>query len=67
MEGFTWIGSITVAKCWVEDGFELTEQRLKEMILSDLTFATSDEVEVKILKAPSKKAIRKVQGYKEEK
>jgi hypothetical protein len=62
-ERFTWTVAITVDKIWVEDGFNLTPERLKDMVQSDLDFATEDEIEVAILSATSPAAIRLIQGY----
>jgi hypothetical protein len=60
---FTWTVSITVDKVWVEDGFNLTPERLKEMVQSDLNFSYDHEIEVAILSGPSPAAIRRAQGY----
>ena len=56
-----WIAEINVSDICVRDGFTLTEEHLKDMVLNDLSFATEDEIEVRILEAPLRSAIKKVQ------
>ena len=65
MKQFKWVVEFTVDETWVEDGFELTEERAKDMIENELQFSMAPETKVKILSAPDKKAIRKCQGYKD--
>jgi hypothetical protein len=60
---FRWTVQIDVHETWVADGFELTEERLHDMITKDLNFAYGHEVSGRILKAPPKKQIRLAQGY----
>ena len=60
---FKWTVEIEVDEKWVADGFDLTNDNITDRLQSMLPFATSDEVSGKILRAPSKKAIRKAQGY----
>lgn len=62
MKSFKWIVEFTVNEIWVEDGFDLNEDRAKEMIESALPFSNSSETKVKIIKFPSKKTISKIQG-----
>lgn len=61
---YKWTVEIQVSDTWVEDGFNLTKDRLHEMVCNDLVHAHGSEIEVKILKAPSAKSIRIEQGYK---
>jgi hypothetical protein len=65
-ERFTWVVEITIDKIWVEDGFDLTDDRLKEMVLCDLTYAHDSEVAARVVGRPSPAAIRLVQGYRAE-
>ena len=60
---FKWTVEIEVDEKWVADGFDLTNDNIINRLQDMLPFATSDEVSGKILKAPSKKAIRVAQGY----
>lgn len=62
---FRWVVEIEVDEIWVADGFDLTEDRLEEMVLADLSFARSDEVAVKVLRTPDPAVIREAQGYTE--
>lgn len=57
-----WIVEFSVDKVWVEDGFNLTKERAENMLRNDLQFANSQEVKAKIVSAPSKKLINKIQG-----
>jgi hypothetical protein len=64
MKTFKWTVEIEVSEVWVGDGFQLDEDHLKDAILANLLgYATEDEVRVKIVKAPSLKAIAEAQGY----
>ncbi len=65
MKFFKWTVEIEVAEAWVEDGFDLTEERLKDMVEADLMYSYHNECKVKILEAPDPKEIRKVQGYED--
>jgi hypothetical protein len=60
---FKWVVEIEVDEKWVADGFDLTNENITDRFQDMLPYATSNEVSGKILKAPSKKAIRVVQGY----
>jgi hypothetical protein len=56
-----WVVEFGVDKCFVEDGFNLTEERAKEMLEKDLQFAYGHEVSARIVSAPDKKVIKKIQ------
>jgi len=60
---FTWTVQFTVDKVWIEDGFNLTADRALDMILNDLSSATSSEVKAKILTKPADSDMAKAQGY----
>jgi hypothetical protein len=60
---YKWTVEIEVNEVWVADGFDLTDERLKEMIESELGYSYSHETRVQVLKAPSPKKIRRAQGY----
>ena len=61
----TWTVELSVSDNWVADGFELTDERALDMLASDLTFAyKGTELQAKVIKAPSKEQIAKLQGYK---
>ncbi len=63
MKRFKWVVEFIVAERWVEDGFDLDNHRAKVMLQEDLTFATPDEIDAKVLKSPNTKEILKAQGY----
>lgn len=61
---FTWTVEFTVAECWVEDGFDLTDDRALHMLATDLGWANmATELKAKVVKRPAAARIRKVQGY----
>ena len=62
---FKWVIEISVDKTWVEDGFEVDDDRATEMLGSQLRYAYGHEYSAKVLGRPSKKLIQHVQGYSE--
>jgi hypothetical protein len=64
MAKFTWTVRLSVDKTWVEDGFDLTDERAKDMLRNELPQAYDFEVAAKVIKAPDPEKIAKVQGYK---
>jgi len=60
---FKWTVEFEIDPVWVADGFNLTDENANLMILSFLSFARSDEVNAKVIKAPDPALIRKEQGY----
>jgi hypothetical protein len=63
MQTFIWVVEFEVTENWVEDGFNLTRERAKDMIANALPFAHGSELNAKVIKAPNPKLIRKTQGY----
>lgn len=63
MKKFTWTVEFTVDETWVEDGFDLTDERAHLMIQNDLTYAYPSEISAKVIKKPSRVSILKMQGY----
>jgi hypothetical protein len=59
---FKWTVEIEVDQIWVEDGFNLTEDRLNSMIGYELSYANGNEYKGTIIKAPKQSTIDKVQG-----
>ncbi len=47
-----WYAEIEVSEVWVEDGFDLTKERLTEWLENALPFATAGEFSVKVSKQP---------------
>lgn len=60
---FKWVAEIEVHETWVADGFELTQDRLKSMLESELGFSTSNETRCRITRSPGAAVIRDAQGY----
>ena len=59
----TWTVKLSVAESWVADGFDLTNERALSMLAHDLQFANiGTELSAKVIKAPNKKRIEKLQG-----
>jgi hypothetical protein len=64
MKKFKWVVEIEIDETWVADGYEAKADRVKDAILNySLGYAYDHEVNVKVLKAPSKDRIKKAQGY----
>jgi hypothetical protein len=58
-----WTVKISVDDTWVADGFEVTEERLKEAILEhSLGYAYDHEIKVVVLKSPPKHIIDDLQN-----
>ena len=57
-----WVVEIGVDKCWVEDGFEMTKERMERMLQHELQFAYGSEVSAKVLSGPDKRVIKRIQG-----
>jgi hypothetical protein len=63
---YTWTVKFSVHRTWVEDGFDLDDERAHDMILNDLRHAYGHEVKARVLRRPSKAKIREAQqGEKE--
>lgn len=62
---YSWTVRIDVDETWVEDGFDITDERLQDMLQKILPYANSLEVGGEVLKAPTRERIRKAQGYKD--
>ena len=63
MKFYTWTVKISVADTWVADGFDLTEDRLNDILQRELSYAYSTEVKGEIVKSPNADKIAKEQGY----
>lgn len=60
---FKWTAEIEIADCWVMDGFNLTAERLHDILWRQLGYAHGHEIAVRILQAPDPEEIRREQGY----
>jgi hypothetical protein len=63
---FTWTLEVQVAECWVEDGFDFNESHVRWLKENLIDYAYSNEVEVRVVKAPNPRAIRIAQGYQDD-
>lgn len=62
---FTWVVKLGVSKTWVEDGFELTDERALEMLDKVLPWAIIGmELSARVIARPNRDLIAKAQGYK---
>jgi hypothetical protein len=61
---YEWTVRFRVHKSWVADGFNLDDERAKEMLAHDLQFAYGHELDAKVMAAPDPERIAKEQGYK---
>ena len=59
-----WTIEIGVDKRWVEDGFDITKDNIIDKLQTLLPYAYSNELSGKILKSPTRREIRTMQGYK---
>ena len=58
-----WTVEFAVDESWVADGFDLTDERAKEMLATDLGYAYGHELGAKVLKYPSAERVARLQGY----
>lgn len=55
--------SIEISENWISDGFQLTEDNLRDAILSHfLPYARESEIKVKILDQPKEETIAAIKG-----
>lgn len=62
---YKWTVEIQVHKTWVEDGFELTNERAHSMLARTLPYANNAELKAKVISSPDPDAIAREQGYKD--
>lgn len=62
MKTFKWVVEFEVTQSWVEDGFNLTEDRANNMLGSELPYAYGSEYKARVIKSPSAELISKIQG-----
>jgi hypothetical protein len=64
---FKWTIEIQVEQTWVADGFDLTDERALDMLAHELGWADiGTELKAKVLTAPARHLVLKVQGYDKE-
>lgn len=59
---FKWVVVFEINSEWVADGFEMTDERAANMLLNDLCHCRSTEVRAKVVVAPDKRDIKRVQN-----
>jgi hypothetical protein len=64
MSFYKWTVEIEIHPTWVADGFDLTNERLCEMLQRELPYAKENETIGCILEQPDPKQIRVERGYK---
>jgi len=62
-QSFKWVVEFSIDETWVEDGFNLTDERARMMLENDLQFAYPEELKVKVIEAPNPDDILRAQGY----
>lgn len=60
---YTWTVQIGVSETWVEDGFDLDNDRLADILGSHLGWATDAEYAGAVLASPPKNDVLRAQGY----
>ena len=65
MAKLKWTVEFTVDSSWVADGFDLTDDRAKEMLNNDLRYAYGHELGAKVVKYPPAIKVARLQGYKD--
>jgi hypothetical protein len=63
MAKLKWVVEFSVDETWVADGFDLTDERAKEMLARDLSYAYGHELDARLLQAPLPLTVAKLQGY----
>jgi hypothetical protein len=63
---YKWTVQIEIDPIWVRDGFNLTRERMLEILSKTLDFAYEHEFDAQIISAPDPKQIRVEQGHKVE-
>ena len=53
-----------VDESWVADGFDLTDERAKEMLNGTLPYAHGSELHARVTKAPKPETVARIQGSK---
>ena len=57
-----WTVEFAVDSSWVADGFDLTDERAKEMLNHDLRYAYGHELGAKVITYPSAERVARLQG-----
>lgn len=60
---FTWTIEVEVDRVWIEDGFDLDDEKATDIFLGALSMAYEGEVKARILARPPRSALLRAQGY----
>jgi hypothetical protein len=60
---YKWTIEIEISETWVEDGFDVTDDRLHNLLMKALPWASGDEVAGRVLTRPSDERVAKAMGY----
>lgn len=66
MKRFKWTVEIEIDETWVADGFDITDDRLLDIIAHALPYAYGHEFTGKVLSAPKRSEVLRAQGYEKE-
>jgi hypothetical protein len=64
MKFFKWTVEIEVSETWVEDGFDLTDDRAHSIMTHALPHAYGHEIRCKVVAHPPDQDVASAQGYK---
>jgi len=65
-EWYKWTVEFKVHRTWVQDGFDLTDERALDMLSEDLQYANIEsELKAKVLSAPDPNEVAQEMGYKD--
>lgn len=59
---YTWTVKVSIHPTWVADGFDLTEERLRDILANALGWARETELDGAVVKAPDPDQIRAEQS-----
>lgn len=61
---FKWTIEVEMDEAWVADGFDMTDERVSNMLQAYMPHVYGHEVGGRVLKRPPDEAVAKAQGYK---
>jgi len=63
MAKLKWTVEFEVDASWVADGFNLTDERARDMLSNEIPYARPDELCAKVVRMPRPETILREQGY----
>lgn len=64
MKRFKWVVEIDVAETWVADGFDLTPERLEDILGKVLNYANGSEYSGRVIARPRDSEVAAAMGYR---